>query len=170
MAAIFSLKINKMKIIKKFILVLMTMLTYSTLLYGANSEKPISLQIANLSRWKNSPEASAIRQSLGAIHKQRRNYPRVTEPFKGASKYTTIFRKPLLLLDSEPNHFGGFFALAVFKNYPKVFRLWIYEIDKNVFEVREVIPLRVNLGKMIMNELEDKRIVPFWQYGSQNKE
>lgn len=170
MAAIFSLKINNMKIIKKLTLVLLTTFTYSALLYGADSEKPISLQIADLSPWKNSPEAPAIQQSLDALLQPRRNYPRVTEPFKGASKYTSIFRKPFLLLETEPHDFGGFFALVVFRNYPKAFRLWIYEIDKNEFEVREVIPLRVNLNKTIMKELEDKRISPFWQNGNQNKE
>jgi len=46
--------------------------------------------------------------------------------------------------------------------HPKVFGLWVYEIDKNVFEVRDVTPLKVTLNKQIMNELEDKRLGPFW--------
>lgn len=151
-----------MKIIKILSLVWFVTFGFSALLHGARPEKPISLQIENLTRWKNSPEAPAIQQSLGAILKPRPNYPRYKEFLEEMKQYASIFRKPFLLLESEPNDFGGFFTLVVFKGHPKVFSLWVYEIDKNVFEVREVTSLKVTLNKQIMNELEDKRIGPFW--------
>ncbi len=151
-----------MKIFKKLVSVCLLTFGFPVFLYGANFEKPISLQIENLTRWKNSSEAPAIQQGLGAILKPRRNYLRITEPFKGVRQYTSIFKKPFLLLEAEPTDFGGFFALVVFKSNPKVLRLWIYEIDKNVFEVREAVPLQATLNKKIMNELDDKRIAPFW--------
>ena len=125
-------------------------------------EKPISLQIESLTRWRNSSEALAIQQGLSAMLKPRRNYPRIAEPFVLSKQYIPLYGKPFLTLDTELNDFGGFFALVVFKDYPKVFRLWLYEIDKNVFEIREMIPLQVTLNKVIMDELKDKRISPFW--------
>lgn len=150
-----------MKIIETSALALLLNFSFLNLLYAA-TEKPISLQISNLTRWKNSHEAPALRQSLGTILKKCGKSRQIIEPFDNVDKCTSIFKKNFLLLDAEPNDFGGFFALVVFKKYPKVFRAWIYEIDKNVFEVREMIPLRVTLNKAIMNELEDKRITPFW--------
>lgn len=151
-----------MKVFKKLASTWLMIFSFPALLYGASPEKPISLQIKNLTRWKSSPEAPAIQQGLGALLKPRQNDLRITKPFKGMKEYTSIFKTPFLLLEAEPNGFGGFFALVVFKNYPKVLRLWVYEIDKNVFEIREILPLQVTLNKQIMNELEDKRVIPFW--------
>jgi hypothetical protein len=137
-------------------------LGFSTSTYGARPEKPISLQIESLTRWRNSLETPAIQQSLNAILKPRQNYLRSLESLKEIEQYAPLFPKPFLLLEAAPNDFGGFFALVVFKNHPKVFRLWVYEIDKNVFEFREIIPLQVTLNKEIMSELADKRVAPFW--------
>ena len=125
-------------------------------------EKPISLQIENLTKWKNSPEAVAIRQGIKAMLQPRPNYPRVAEPFEGAKLYAPLYGKPFLTLEAKPGDFGGFFALIVFRDHPKVFRLWLYEIDKNVFEIREMVPLRATLNKEVMDALSDKRISPFW--------
>lgn len=147
-----------------FTLVTMSVVFYAEVL-AANShqfEKPISLQIENLSRWKNSPEALAIQQSLRALIKPRQEYSRYEEPFENFKRYHHLYKTPFLVLDAEDGHFGGFFALIVFKDFPKVLSLWVYEIDRNVFEIREVEPLKVTLNKIIMDELKDKRIVPFW--------
>lgn len=137
-------------------------LSFSAQLQGANSERPISLQVENLAHWRNSSKASEIQQSLGAILKPRRNYPRSLESLKEIKQYSSLFQQPFMLLEVEANEFGGFFALIVFKSYPKVFRLWVYEVDKNLFELRMMTPLQVKLNKKIMSELDDKRIIPFW--------
>jgi hypothetical protein len=134
--------------------------------YGAQVEKPISLQIKDLTRWKNSSEASALQQSLSAILKPRPNYLRSLDSLKEIKQYSFFFQRPFLLLEAEPNGLGGFFALVVFKDHSKVFSLWIYEIDKNVFELREVTPLKVTLNKIIMDELKDNGITPFWMTAS----
>jgi len=151
-----------MEIVKALFSVWLVTFGFLVSLCAANIEKPISLRIESLIRWKNSSEAPAIQQGLSAILKTRHNYPRITESFKGEKEYASVFRKPFLLLDAEPNDFGGFFALVVFKSYPKLLRLWIYEIDKKIFELREAVPLQVTLNKQIMKELEDKRIAPYW--------
>ena len=152
-----------MRVYKKLASIGLLTFFVSVLIFAAKPERPISLQVENLTHWKNSPEASAIQKSLGAILNPHRKYQSTTENFKALRQYASIFRKPFLLLDAESNDFGGFFALVVFKSYTKVLRLWIYEIDKNGFEIREVLPLQVTLNKKIMNELADKRILPFWQ-------
>jgi hypothetical protein len=134
---------------------LVAMSSFSTS-YGIEPEKPLSLQIKNLTHWKNSAEAPAIQQSLGAILRSDRNDPTTS------LEYVSIFKKPFLLLTVEPNALGGFFAVVVFKDYPKAFRLWIYEIDRHLYQIREAIKLSVTLNKEIMNELDDKRITRFW--------
>ncbi len=157
---------NKRHTFRKLVFTLVTMnVVFSAEVHASNSpqfEKPVSLQIGNLSRWKNSPEALAIQQSLQALIKPRTKYPRIAEPFENFKRYLDLYKTPFLVLDAEDGHFGGFFALIVFKDYPKVLSLWVYEIEKNVFEIREIEPLQVTLNKIIMSELEDKRITPFW--------
>lgn len=137
-------------------------LSFSAQVYGAHTEWPISLQIEKLNHWRSSSKAFAIRQSLGAIIKPRKNYPRSLESLKEIKQYDSLIQKPFLLLEAEPNEFGGFFALVVFKKHPRVFRLWIYEVDRNVFELRMMTPLQVKLNKIITSELDDPRISPFW--------
>lgn len=135
---------------------------FSTSTYGVQVEKPISLQIKDLRRWKNSSEVSAVRQSLAAMLNPRPSYPRFMDFTKKIRKYSHLFQKPFLLLEAESNEIGGFFALVVFKDHPKVYRLWLYEIDKNLFELREIAPLKVTLNKIIMDDLANKRVHPFW--------
>lgn len=79
-----------------------------------------------------------IFESRARILKPRENYPRSLESMKKIKQYAPLFRRPFLFLEAEPNGFGGFFALIVFKDHPKVFSLWVYEIGKNVFELREI--------------------------------
>lgn len=70
-------------------------------------------------------------------------------------------KSPFLLLEAESNPLGGFFALVVFKRYPKLFRLWVYETDKNVFEIREIEIIR-NLNNQVMDALSDPGLTKFW--------
>ncbi len=138
---------------------------FSFQIYAANMQKPeksISLQVKDLKYWRNSRQASAIKQSISALVIAPSDFLRIAEPFKNAKKYRHLYKSPFLVMEAEPNDFGGFWALIVFKGYPKVLSIWVYEIDKNVFEIREIEPLKVTLNKLIMNELEDKRIAPFW--------
>src|SRR5437899_2853591 len=37
--------------------------------------------------------------------------------------YSSILKKPFLLLNAEPNSFGGFFVFIVSKDYPNVLRV-----------------------------------------------
>ena len=138
---------------------------YSTHSYAAKAspqrvvDKPISLELKNLTHWKHSREALAIKQSLKALVTPPPSYPRVANPFES---YQSLYHKPFLVLEAEPADFGGFYALLVFKGHTKVLSLWVYEIDKDVFEIREIEPLQVDLNKVIMNELDDTRLKPFW--------
>lgn len=146
----------------KIVSICFVVLSLSAQLCGAASEKPISLQIENLSRWKNASEASAIRKSLHAVLKPHPDHPQSAKLLKILKMNSSLIERPFLLLDVESNDFGGFFGLVVFKNHPHLLRLWVYEIDKNVFEVRDIEQLSVKLSKTIMDELKDSRITPFW--------
>ena len=126
------------------------------------SERPISLEIHNLTRWRNSAEADAIQQSLRAILHPRKNHPRAPTILADFDLYQPLFKEPFLLLEAENNPFGGFFALVVFKGDTKVLRLWVFEISTNVFELREIEPFRGISDKRILDDLADKRIGSFW--------
>jgi len=91
-----------MKVIKKLISVFLITFVCLGVLFEAraSSENPISLQIENLTRWKSSPEAAAIKQSLSAIHEPRPNYQRSLKTVKELKQYTERSRKPFLLLQA----------------------------------------------------------------------
>jgi hypothetical protein len=117
-------------------------------------ERPISLQFSNLSKWQSSSEALAIQKSLGA-HVPAGGISNQIQQIIAAKK------TPFLLLETERNRFGGFFALVVFKDYPKLLRLWVYEIDKGTFEIRDAISLR-NLNNPVMDALRNPGLSKFW--------
>ena len=147
-------------------------LLFLTLAYKAaasiNYEKPLSIQIENLNRWKSSPEALAIQQGLGERIKARPDYPRVAEPYEGAKKWSFLYGKPFLVLEAEPNPDGGFWGVLVFKDYPRVFGLWLYDLSKvgTAWEIRAIEPFNLKIPIPIMDQLADWRVTPFWLQAS----
>jgi len=129
-----------------------------------NYEKPLSIQIENLTRWNKSTEARAIQHGLGERLKPRPDYPRVAEPFEGSKKWSFLFRKPFLVLEAEPNPYGGFWGVLVFKDYPKVFGMWLYDLSNEgaTWEIRSIESFKIEIPKVIRSQLNDKRLDPFW--------
>ncbi len=129
-----------------------------------NYEKPLSLEITNLTRWKNSFMAPAIQQALGAMIRPRFDSPRAPAALEGLKKYAFLYSKPFLVLEAERNPFGGFWGTVVFEDHPQVLGLWIFELGQgsNIWELREVLPFRIKMPKTIKEQLVDKRVNPFW--------
>lgn len=151
-----------MKYIKKSCLLFLVIVGLTLPLFGATVSKPTSIQIKKIQFWKNSKEAWALQQSVRAIFSPRQNYPRSEESLDEIRRHFELFKKPLLILDTQQNDFGGFFALVAFKGYSKLFRIWIYEIDQGIFEIRDMIQLKEDINAKFISDHEDKRLVPYW--------
>ena len=131
---------------------------------GINYDKAISIEIKNLNRWKNSTEAPALQLALGGMIRQRPDNPRAPEFLRTVKPFAFLFSKPFLLLEAEPNPYGGFWGTVIFKDHPRVYGLWIFELgrDSNEWELREVLPFEIKMPKIIRHQLRDKRVKPFW--------
>lgn len=125
-------------------------------------EKPIVLSLENLANLKASPEAMSLRKIFKAAELHKRQCPQCREFFPESNRYQSFFKNPFLTVHSEPNDFGGAFLLIVFSGKPKVYRLWVYEIDHSEFQVREMAPLPITLSKELMDELTDSAYSPYW--------
>lgn len=129
-----------------------------------NYDKPLSIQIENLTHWKNSAEAQAVQQGLVAMTKARSCCPRAPEVMEDLKRFEFLYSQPFLLLEAEPNGFGGFWGVVVFYGYPRVFGLWLYDIDRDGtgWEIRSVKPFKFKIPKIILEQLTDDRVDPFW--------
>jgi hypothetical protein len=149
-----------MKAIKNKALLFLFIFVFSNPLFASSSDELSSIQLRSLMKWRISPEAQAVQQSLHSALNQTN--PRNKILFEKIKNYPSLFKKPFLILDARSSGFGGFFAVIVFKGRSEAIRFWIYEIDDNVFEVREAIPIRHSVNPLI-SKFEDQRLIPFWQ-------
>ena len=99
-----------MKVIKKLISVFLITFVCLGVLFEARAscENPISLQIENLTRWKSSPEAAAIKQSLRAILEPRPNYLRSPETLKSLNNTLNSFESHFCFYKQRKMVLAGF--------------------------------------------------------------
>ncbi len=155
----FLLKIKKV-INLRFITIFLLLSTFLSSL--GDESKPIVLSKENLTWLKNGAEAKSIQMAFSEATKVKKECPKCQEFFPGANKYLSLVRRPFLLVEKEPTDFGGYFVLIVFKNHRRVYRFWVYEIEKSLLQVREIVPWGVRLNKRMLDEFTDHAYDPFW--------
>jgi hypothetical protein len=139
-------------------------LLMSATTWGANhAPKPIVLTHPALSHLKNSQTVRSIGDAFESAVTQHQICPKCVELFPNAVRYASLIGSSFMAVEMEANEFGGFFVLIVFKDHPKLFRLWAYETDTGKFQIREMTPLPLTLNGAIMNELADKDYAPYWR-------
>lgn len=127
--------------------------------YGSN---PIVLTHPALTHLRNSQAVRSIRDAFESATTQRRRCFKCSESFPNALRYASLIGNPFIAVEMEANGFGGFFVLIVFKDHPKLFRLWVYETDAGKLQIRDMTPLPITLNIAIMNELADNAYAPYW--------
>jgi hypothetical protein len=121
------------------------------------ADRPIVLSDENLTRLRNGLLARGIQDGFCSFLKTpQSSYRRFKEGFEAT------VQKPFMVVDAERNEFGGYFLLVVFQKHSKLYRLWLYETDKNKFEIREISPLKTTLNSELMTELGKKDYFPYW--------
>ena len=62
----------------------------------------------------------------------------VAEPFINAEKYAKFYSDNFTIHEVVPNEFGGIFVTITLKDPQQLFWLWIYAVDKNVWDLRMI--------------------------------
>jgi len=120
----------------------------------AGPDSPIVLSRENLAALRDSPETQTIKNVLS----KKTNCINCAEIFKSAAN-----ARSLMVVEKEANGFGGSFVLVVFAKTAKLYRFWLYPIDKNKheFEIREAVVQR-KLTNELMSEITRKEYANYW--------
>lgn len=87
---------------------------------------------------KNNIAVKSIAVNLKEIAATKRTCPKCVEAFPGASSFSHLLVRGYLALAMEQNGFGGYTISVVFQNDPHIFRLWLYPIESETFQIRNM--------------------------------
>jgi hypothetical protein len=103
-----------------------------------------SLEMTHLRCLKKTTIVSRIRKNFRTSETLMQNCPKCHATFPDEAKFQYLFHLPLLALEIDTNDFGGYWIFEIFKNQPKLYRLWLYEIDEGNFQLREIKVLEMS--------------------------
>lgn len=85
--------------------------------------------------------------------------------FPNSSKYLDLIKEKFLIIGFKENGYGGKFAYLVFETSNKIYSVWIYPIDKGIYQVRELRPRDPSeeFMKHISRLRTNSKIVSLWQ-------
>ena len=70
-------------------------------------------------------------------------------------KFLPLYSKKFLVIGVSPNSFGGAWAVIAVEGEPRdAFRLWLYDISENEYELRSI--------EALPESLEERRIRQLW--------
>jgi hypothetical protein len=92
----------------------------------------------------------------------RKNCINCSEPFVNAAKYFHLFEKEYLALAISPQDFGGYNLYIIFRDEPLMYKLWFYQTDKGIFQLRALYPEEPTASiSHTIHELNQKN--KYWQ-------
>jgi len=78
-------------------------------------------------------------------------------------KFINIYAKKFIVLSLSPNSFGGYWAfIAVEGELKHTFRLWLYDIDSNEYDLRSVEELSNSLDEEFISQLRNPAYRAYW--------
>lgn len=108
--------------------------------------------------------AQAIRENFDKILGRRKTCRECAETIPRETNFSPLYKLDYFLVRAEPNDFGGYWAHIIFKESPtRIYRLWLYPIDKNIFQLRNIETIVPNVEiKKTMAKLSGSEYSQFW--------
>lgn len=136
----------------KTLIIVISLINFAVLQSDAKPDRPIVLSRENLTALRESAETQAIKNVLS----KKSDCTDCTDVFENANN-----AKSFIVVEKQANGFGGNFVLLVFAKVPKLYRFWLYPIDKNEFEIREAVVQR-KFTNELMSETSRKAYADYW--------
>ena len=78
-------------------------------------------------------------------------------------KFFNIYSKKFLVVGVTPNSFGGVWAIIAVEGEPtNAFRLWLYDIGQDEYELRSMEKLPKSLRKELIQQLSSEAYQHYW--------
>lgn len=108
-------------------------------------DRVISTEKENLKCLKNHVVTRSIKDRFEKIIRRKRECTTCSPEFPREDNFSPLFGLNFLTLKIERNPFGGYFSYATFRESPRrIYRLWIYKIDDDVFRIREIKSIEID--------------------------
>lgn len=106
---------------------------------------------------------SEIRRNFDEYIHVRETCPECEQGVLDGEKFVDIYAKKFIVIGFYPNSFGGIWAVIAVENDPsRAFRLWLYDINPNVYDLRSVTELKGSFDENAMHELCSSGYNHFW--------
>ncbi len=124
----------------------------------------IEFEVLHLNCLKNSPAIKSIKSNFLRFYDLKKTCSECVDMFPEASTYSYLYKRDYLALAMGEHDFGGYFAFIIFKNDPLIYDVWLYEIDKGFFQIREFKPEEPHIKiRNKMQELaQDLKFSKYW--------
>jgi len=108
------------------------------------------------------PEVRSIRRILQKVSEAKCSKCR--EAFPDEKKYSGLIERPYLALRMEHNDFGGNTVSVIFKDDPRIFRLWLYPIELDEYQIRAMLPeqLSEQATMQMLKYAKEQKYAKYW--------
>ncbi len=120
-------------------------------------------EIHGLSEIYNTPIPAEIRRNFDEYIHVSKTCPECVQLVLDGEEFVNIYTKKFIVIGFYPNSFGGIWAVIAVKDGPlRAFRLWLYEINPNVYDLRSVTELTGSFDENAIHELSSSDYSHFW--------
>ena len=104
-----------------------------------------------------------IRRNFDRIIQIHASCPGCTLTVLDGEKFIDIYTKKFLVIGFEPNDFGGVWAVIAIEGNPRdALLLWLYDVDRDKYDLRSVEKLPDSLDQELVHQLRDPAYRRYW--------
>lgn len=120
-------------------------------------------EINGLQEIYDTPIPTEIRRNFDEYIHVREACPECEQGVLDGEEFVDIYTKKFIVIGFYPNSFGGVWAvIAVEDDALRAFRLWLYDINPNEYDLRSVTELTGSFDENAMQELCSSGYSHFW--------
>ena len=120
-------------------------------------------EVEGLSEIYNTPIPDEIRRNFDEYIHVHEVYPEAEQLVLDGEKFLDIYTKKFIVIGLEPNSFGGVWAVIAVEGEPwKAFKLWLYDVECDVYDLRSITELAGSFNEDTMQELDSPAYSHFW--------
>ena len=109
------------------------------------------------------PIPTEIRKNFDRFTQTRDTCPKYTLGVLDGEKFMDIYPKKFIVLSLSPNSFGGYWAfIAVQGERKNTYRLWLYNMGDNEYDLRSIEELPNSLDEEFNGQLKNPAYRPYW--------
>ncbi|MEW5758725.1 MAG: hypothetical protein AB1755_04585 [Candidatus Omnitrophota bacterium] len=119
--------------------------------------------IKGLHKIYNTPIPCEIRRNFDSYIYTQKAYPDAKLAIVDGEKFKDIYDNKFLVIGLQDNSFGGLWVTILVEDKKlRVFRLWLYDIDDNEFDLRSITELSGQLNEEGIRQLTSVNYSRFW--------